>query len=155
MSNDLMETLLREDDIGKVIKGHIHIEQLINHYIEFCVVDPTPLKEMRLDYYSAIHLAVSLGLPNSLLRPLKSLGKIRNSFAHNIEQKLSGNETNNLYSSLGSDDKIKVNEMMSSPTFSWTREGKSWRQEKPAMQFVVLCMHLYYSIKLFLSLIHI
>lgn len=148
VSDNLKDVLLNEDDIGKVIKSHIHIENLIYQFIDLSVMDSEPLKAMNLDYYSAIHLAVSLGLPKRLLSPLKCLGSIRNKFAHCIDQKLSKNEINAIYKSLDQTDKLEVNSMMESQSFSWVKEGKTWRSESVAMQYTILCMHLYYSVKL-------
>ncbi len=148
MSDNFKEVLLNEDDIGKVIKSHIHIENLIHEFIGQIVVDNEPLKAMNLDYYSAIHLAVALGLPKRLLPPLKCLGSIRNKFAHHIDQKLSKDQINAIYKSFDQTDKLEINTMMESPSFSWVQEGKTWRNESVGMQYTVLCMHLYYSVKL-------
>ncbi|EHH1187499.1 hypothetical protein [Vibrio vulnificus] len=147
MSNNLKEILLNEDDIGRVIKSHIYMENLIYEFIDHLVVDSQPLKAMNLDYYSAIHLAVSLGLPKKLLPPLKCLGSIRNSFAHRVGQKLSKNEINAMYKSFSQSDKLEFNEQMALPCFSWVAEGKTWRDNSVKMQYVMLFMHLIYLVE--------
>jgi hypothetical protein len=48
---NLLETLKTEDEIGKVIRTHIHFENAINHFLFIALEKPQNLKNVKLDYY--------------------------------------------------------------------------------------------------------
>ncbi len=102
------KALESEDELGLVIRAHIHIEASLNQFINCNVVHSSHLSKMQLDYAQKVHLAVCLGLLPKYASPLLALGKLRNYFAHQPETQLSQDRVKALYDSLSSDDKSLV-----------------------------------------------
>lgn len=94
-----VKALLEEDELGAVIRCHIHIESAIDRLIKNSVTDYSQILKMHLDYFQKIHLAAAIALPAEYISPLASLGKIRNKFAHNLDTKISKSSMNDLYKS--------------------------------------------------------
>jgi hypothetical protein len=74
--------LANEDDLGAIVRAHIRIENLLFRYISALTPRSRHLKEARLDYYKKTSLALAMGLREDLKGPLRSLGSVRNDFAH-------------------------------------------------------------------------
>lgn len=103
--NRFYEDLLREDEVGVVVRAHIHIEQHLNLCIDELVPYPDALRPMELDYFQRVHLLVALGLKEELKGPLLALGKLRNDFAHRLDAVLTEGRVNNFYQTFSGDDK--------------------------------------------------
>jgi hypothetical protein len=100
------QDLNSEDDIGLLIRSHLHVERAVREYIDQCV--PFPAHLPRLTYSAAVQLACSLGLDDTYLAPLKALGKLRNHFGHNYEAELGETEIANLLASLAKEDRLWI-----------------------------------------------
>lgn len=137
----LKSVLLSEDDLGKVVRIHIYIEELINTYVSKAIHSPTHLKKLNLDYSGQVNLALCLGLSEALQKPLNAIGKIRNDFAHRLNQKLDESRVNNFFSTFSPDQKSDLMETIKST--SWGSWGKTSNEEK----FTALCIALYYLCK--------
>lgn len=110
MSNEqtLYESLKSEDDLGAVVRAHIHIEAALTELIESQLVAPEHLQKMDLEYHDRVKLALACGLNERFAGPLNALGTLRNNFAHKLGMKLGANEVNSLYEAFGSEDKDKI-----------------------------------------------
>ena len=75
--------LQEEDQLGVVVRTHIHIEARVNRVIDALTRHPNHLPN--LHYAQLIKLAAALGLNEEILPPLRELGDIRNKFAHSLE----------------------------------------------------------------------
>ncbi len=83
------QALLKEDDLGKVIRAHIYIEHAVDELIALRIERPKYYEEARPNYNQRIHLAAALGVMRAnLLPPLMRLGKLRNKFAHDPNAKI-------------------------------------------------------------------
>lgn len=80
------EALQGEDELGVVVRGHIHIESKLNTYIATVVPHPKELPNLR--YYQKIELACAMGLSLVHAPLLKAVGDVRNAFAHNPEAQI-------------------------------------------------------------------
>jgi len=78
--------LAAEDELGVVIRAHVHIEASINDFIDSKIPYPDLLP--RIPYEGRLRLANALGLEKSHFDALKLLGDIRNSFDHNVNAEL-------------------------------------------------------------------
>lgn len=87
--------LVAEDELGMVVRAHIHIEASIIDFLKQVVPNPGLLP--RLTYEARLRLACALGLDQDHFDALKILGDIRNSFGHNIEARLTDQAVNDLY----------------------------------------------------------
>jgi hypothetical protein len=78
----------RDDDVGLVIKAHLHIEHQLMEFIELHM----PFKErcdwQRISFAGKVELALAFGLREELRKPLALVGKLRNDFAHNLNARL-------------------------------------------------------------------
>lgn len=141
----MKSVLLNEDDLGKVVRIHIHLEELINTYISKAIRSPAHLKKLNLDYSGRINLALCLGFSENLQKPLNAIGKIRNDFAHKLEQKIDENRINNFFNTFSPDQKSELMETIKDT--SWGSWGKGSSEEK----FTALCIALYYLCKMEIS----
>ncbi len=151
-SKTLRDALLSEDDIGKVVRVHINVESVVRKFIEISVKHPAHIKPMELDYFGAVHLALATGLTEDLKKPLLQIGKLRNRFAHKLNQSLDKDSMNNLYDSFSANRKSEMLSICSESALSWG-QGKSinWKDATPQDQFVVMATSLYWMLKIDLT----
>jgi hypothetical protein len=122
-----------EDDLGVVLRAHIHIEHELKEYILTAIPKPKYVKFADYEYNGVVMLALALGLSDELKAPLVAIGSLRNSFAHRLEMKLSKHDANNLYSTLSADIKSSVQigyaSILKKP--QWAHLPKSMKQLPP------------------------
>jgi hypothetical protein len=123
----------REDELGVVIRAHIHIEHELHDIIHFAAPSPSHLKSMdRLEFSEKVSLALVLGLNVALKPALSAAGGLRNKFAHSLDMKLKEDDVKNLISTLTPSAKQKFQILLkhglsvaaSQPKLS--SEGKSY-----------------------------
>jgi len=100
--------LLKEDDLGAVVRVHIRIEFALRELVKSLVVDPEFLKKLDLDYSHTVQVAGALGINKAYIPSLNALGTLRNNFAHDLKTELDSNAVSALYSSLAPDHKEDV-----------------------------------------------
>ena len=84
----LAEVLRPEDDLGKVVSAHIHIEHELQELIFLAAPNPTQLKPFdRMEYSEKVQLALVLGLNAELKPALSATGNLRNKFSHRLDRK--------------------------------------------------------------------
>lgn len=103
---ELTRDLFREDEMGAVIRVHLRIENLLIQTIE-CLL-PNPKHLPRLNYDARVKLALALGLKERFGPPFMALGKLRNAFAHKLDTSLTKRAVNDLYTTLGPEEKDHV-----------------------------------------------
>lgn len=103
--DEFMEVLNGEDELGAVIRAHIHIEALLLELLGLLVKDEEALRKLNLEFSQSVDLAIALGLGPEHAKGLRAFGKLRNEFAHDLNSKLSDTRINNLYESLSAADK--------------------------------------------------
>lgn len=135
--------LMREDELGVVIRAHIHIEAQLMRLLEILVSYPEHIEKMNLDYAQRIKLAVAMGLRVEHAAPLNTLGSIRNRFAHKLESRLTKNDAENLYRTFHADDKDIIQQ-----SFERTKqqlapgESTKFKQLSPKDQFILMVVAL-------------
>ena len=92
------EHLIAEDELGMVVRAHIHIEASIRDFLRQVVPHPDLLP--RLTYEARLRVACALGMNADHFQALKALGDIRNSFGHNLEASLTDAIVNDLFARL-------------------------------------------------------
>lgn len=94
------DDLMREDDVGLVLRGHLHIEHQLMELISIAL----PFKERcdwsRIGYRGKIELALSCGLREDMRQPLKSIGSLRNNFAHDLGANIEKKKVMDIYNGL-------------------------------------------------------
>ncbi len=106
--DDFVKDLFREDDLGVVIRAHIHMEALLAEYLEILIPFPKALRRINLDFDGRLNLAIAMGLDEEFGKPFRSLGSLRNRFAHNLSAVLDAGTAKNLYSALRALEKDAV-----------------------------------------------
>lgn len=97
----LATALDTEDDLGRVVRGHIHIEHELQQTIFFAAPNTDQLKSFeRQEFSEKVRLALVLGLKSDLASALNAAGNLRNKFAHRPDMKLSKEVANNLIAAL-------------------------------------------------------
>ena len=96
----LSTDLTREDDVGMIVKGHIHIEYQLQQLA--CRVLPFPERcdWNKIGYRQTVELALACGLPDDMRGTLNALGSLRNTFAHRLDAALEKQRVMDLYNGL-------------------------------------------------------
>jgi hypothetical protein len=103
VSDPLLQALFGEDELGVVIRAHIHIEARLNEVLDLLV--PYPDQLPRLRYEQRARLACALGLKEDIFPPLKALGDIRNRFGHKLDTSLTAAMVDELYDAFSPDER--------------------------------------------------
>ena len=141
--DEFLSVLNSEDDLGAVVRGHIHIESHLNTLIESCLPNPTYVKKLDLEYHQKVDLAVACGLEGRLARPLRALGTLRNKFAHNLDAKLGKKEADCLYNSFDGEDKQLIQSAFQRTNKqSKEKMPKSLTKMEPKDQFILIAISL-------------
>lgn len=82
----LYDSLLGEDELGLVVRAHIHVEARLNKLLDAFTLRPALLPRLR--YEQRVNLAAALGLAERAVPPLKKIGDIRNLFGHKVDTSL-------------------------------------------------------------------
>jgi hypothetical protein len=102
-TDDVFFASLRgEDQLGAVVRAHIHIEARLNQLLEALTPHPKHLPNLRDE--QRLRLAVALGLNENILAPLKILGDIRNTFGHRLDVTLTSEMVDRLFNAFTPED---------------------------------------------------
>ena len=145
--SELSIALQKEDEVGRVIRIHLHIENLINQFLQLATPYPDFLSPLKLDYFGKVQLSLALGLPEKFKQPLNFIGKIRNNFAHKLNLKIDKNIVNSFFDTFDEQQKTDLIETSSLDTLSWVGEGRTWKSISPSARFMVMIFALYYGLK--------
>ena len=104
------QALQGEDELGLVIRSHIHIEANLLALLDALLASSRHADKMNLEYSQRVHLAVALGLLPEYEAPLLAFGTLRNAFAHRPGTRLSKDRVNSLYACLSPKLKTLVRE---------------------------------------------
>jgi hypothetical protein len=112
IESHLIEDLNGEDELGCVLRGHIHIENRLDEFLLNAVENKKYIKYSKLDYFQKVSMTLALGLPEWLATPLKYIGNLRNEFAHNLNRKLGKQEVENFYKSFPGKEKDHIQKVI-------------------------------------------
>jgi hypothetical protein len=93
--------LRSEDDLGMVVRAHIHIEHELRNFILAAAPKPAQVKFSEMDFEATVRMALILGLHPEFKSALIGVGRLRNKFSHRLDMTLGDEEVKNLYNSLG------------------------------------------------------
>lgn len=89
--------LMGEDELGLVIRAHIHVEHELIEFINRKLMEPAMLGNSYVSYAARVSLALALGLPKCLKDPLNALNRLRNDFAHALGTSLTEDKVQKFY----------------------------------------------------------
>jgi RNase H-fold protein (predicted Holliday junction resolvase) len=95
--------LVGEDELGAVVRAHIHIEHELEQFI--ATVLPRADELGRMDYSAKVRLALACGLPRELKPTLNAIGTLRNKFAHRLGTRLTRKEADDFFNLFGKTQK--------------------------------------------------
>ena len=95
-----LKALLAEDEVGCVVRSHLYVEAQVDRYLGLAVVNPKHLDDLDLSYAKKIELLCCLGFDTQFRGALKRLGRLRNSFAHDLSSRLTQKSVSDLYNAL-------------------------------------------------------
>ena len=132
---EFFKALQGEDELGLVVRAHIHIEAKVLELLALCA-DSNFLEKMNLDYSQRVQLAVALGLKEEHARGLQALGKLRNIFAHKLNSSLTDERVDNLYKALSSIERDVIQRAYQTTEANLKRfEGRKFNQLPPRERF--------------------
>ncbi len=103
-----LKDLRGEDELGMVIRAHIHIEHHLNELLNMVIPYSGYLKAMQLDYAGKVNLAGAMGLRPDIVSPLLALGNLRNQMAHKLGTKITKSRERNFYRTFGGEGKQTI-----------------------------------------------
>jgi hypothetical protein len=103
---DLAQAVVGEDELGVVVRAHIHIEYELEQFLIAAL--PRPEEMGRLEYATRVRLALAAGLNRSLRSPLNSLGSMRNKFSHQLEAKITTKDMLDFHNTFGTTEKAAI-----------------------------------------------
>jgi hypothetical protein len=89
-----------EDDLGLIIRAHIHIEHELREFVLAAAPSPKSVKFPEMEFEATLRLALILGLSEECRSAVAAIGSLRNRFAHTLTSALNEQEANNLYAAL-------------------------------------------------------
>jgi hypothetical protein len=118
------QALEGDDDLGMVVRAHIHLEHELREFILAAAPRPAEVKFSDYDFASTVRLALVLGLDPTLKAGLTSLATLRNKFAHKLDAKLIEQDAKQLYSALSSADKADLHQAYSAMLLKRPNTGR-------------------------------
>ena len=100
LEQKLFTDLKREDDVGLVIRGHLHVENQLIDFISHTLLHPEKCDWEKIGYSGKVELALACGLPDGMRTILEKLGELRNDFANNLDATIDPKWVLNTYNSL-------------------------------------------------------
>ena len=98
--SSLYNDLARQDDVGLVLRGHLHIERELVHLVSAFLPFHARCDWSKLSYRAKVELAHACGLPLDVKNLLEKVGTLRNDFAHKLSAFISKESALDLYNSL-------------------------------------------------------
>lgn len=94
------DSLFGEDELGVVVRAHIHIEARLNELLH--LLTPVPDRLPRLQFEQRVNLIGAMGIDPNALTPFKKLGHIRNKFGHQLRVSLTVAMVDDFWDSISS-----------------------------------------------------
>ena len=84
LKQKLFTDLKREDDVGLVIRGHLHVENQLIDFISNTLLHSEKCDWEKIGYSGKVELVFVCGLFDGMWVILEKLGELRNDFANNL-----------------------------------------------------------------------
>lgn len=88
MEDPFLDALRHDDELIKVIRGHLHIEALINDFLKLWADGSDDFEKLNLRTAQKIQMCSLLGIKTSAIAAATKLNELRNKFAHNLSYKI-------------------------------------------------------------------
>jgi hypothetical protein len=112
MVDELIDSLMREDPIGIVVRGHVYIESMLIRLIEAKLPDPKAIDFARLTFPNILGLSVALKLiPRGDKLAYEKLNAFRNKLAHSLSTKMTDSDEKDFYQGLSEAQKQLIKDI--------------------------------------------
>ena len=139
----LLTILQSEDELGLVLRSHIHVESQLMELVDSFFQSPEDLEKMKLEFDQKVRLAQACGLHPQFAAPLRVLNKIRNRFAHDLDSVLDGTQVRSLYEAFSPANKEVIqNAYRMTEAKEQENMGKKFEQLEPRHQFILIVVTL-------------
>jgi hypothetical protein len=146
-TNDpFIQALQTEDELGLVVRAHIHIEAQLTKFLELFARGEY-LNKAQLEFNQRVYLAIAFGLKEEHAKPLLVLGNLRNAFSHRLDTQLSDDRVNNLYSALSGNDKQVVQQSYDRTESRMRQIGKKFGDLSAKDRFILIAVSLQAMLK--------
>lgn len=140
----LISALSDEDELGMIIRAHIHIENQLTKYVESRLSPSEALNVLDLTYDDRVNLALALKLPDDFKAALNFIGSLRNRFAHQLDAILAKQDANNFANALG--QKKIVLRAFEATKKKLEQEASSLKSEQPKERVTIYLLTLWSGI---------
>ena len=82
--DEFYKALVGEDELGRLVRGHLFLEQEMWALARFVFKFPDQLDGARLRFPQLVHVLSAIGLDRDFVPPLLEINTLRNRFAHNL-----------------------------------------------------------------------
>lgn len=110
ISEAFFEALNRDDELGCVVRAHLHIEYLVDKLLAHHFPEPSAIARLHLDYADKVIVLEAFGYLPNLTKPLSAIGSLRNDFAHKLDYGLTKDRMDGLYNTFDSEGKQIIQE---------------------------------------------
>lgn len=141
--DEFFRVLSGEDELGAVIRAHIHIEALLLQLLGVLAKDEKHLRKLNLEFSQYVDLAIVLGLGPEHAMGLRAFGNLRNEFAHKLDSHLSESRINSLYESLSATDKEVVQTAYGKTNAQLGVSSQKFKDLTPKERFVLIAVALH------------
>lgn len=132
--------LAREDELGIILRAHLHIEFQLKEFIFLFLPFSERCDWLKVSYAARVEIALSLGLPEDMRKPLEAIVKMRNDFAHKINTMLDKKTALDFYNGLSDRHreavKLCYKELGNNEFFQPSETDKL-----ELLQIIVVCIH--------------
>lgn len=139
LDESFRKALLGEDELGMVLRAHIHVEASLNNLLQLVIPLPQHLPSLR--YRQRVELACAMGLKSQYRSALIVLGEIRNDFAHKVDSRLSEEKVTRLYKAFTSEGQTLLQmSYEASKSRMLIESGPSFSDLQPRNRFIIMAL---------------
>ena len=147
--DQFVEALNSADELGMVLRSHLHIEHKLEVFIKSAAPNYSKYeKQLNLEYNSKVLLSCALGLSDSLRGPLQAVGQLRNRFAHKPNFALTSSIVKAVYATFSEPHKQQLRIAYSEVAKRTKRTEKQYDQLSAEGQLGIIFMFLRSKMKL-------
>ncbi|MGH8157443.1 MAG: hypothetical protein ACREPQ_04945 [Rhodanobacter sp.] len=110
VDSQFIEDLQREDDLGLVVRGHLHIEHQLIELTAARLPFASRVDWNEIPFRTKLEIAYACGLPEDRKKLILSLNSLRNEFAHRLDATIRKTEVVDIYNALSSSIRDTIKE---------------------------------------------
>lgn len=113
VDDQFISDLQREDDLGLVVRGHLHIEHQLVEVSSARLPFASRIDWSEISFRAKVEIAYACGLPEDRKSLILKLNKLRNEVAHRLSASIDRHEVVDIYNSLSDEIRLTIKGMHS------------------------------------------